>query len=88
MGLDTVEFVIWTELEFEIQIPDDDAESVRTVGEFVTLIQRLLIGKGGIDLVSKEFVFCKIRDRLVSEYGVTENLITDHAEFVRDLGLD
>ncbi len=88
MGLDAVELVLWAEHEFNIQISDDDAEYVRTVGDFVALIRRLSVVKQGMNLVSEEAVFRKVRDRLMTEYRVGQHLITSEAEIVRDLGLD
>jgi acyl carrier protein len=41
-SLDFMEVVMMFEEEFDIEIHDDDAESVKTVGAAVDLIQRLL----------------------------------------------
>lgn len=38
-SLDIVELVMALEEEFEITIPDEDAEKIRTVGEAVSYIQ-------------------------------------------------
>ena len=38
-SLDTVELVMALEEEFSIEISDDDAEKIRTVGDAVTYIQ-------------------------------------------------
>ncbi|OGR44715.1 MAG: acyl carrier protein [Elusimicrobia bacterium GWA2_61_42] len=38
-SLDTVELVMALEEEFDIEIPDEDAEKIRTVGEAVTYIK-------------------------------------------------
>jgi len=39
-SLDTVELVMATEEEFEVEIPDEDAEKIRTVGELVRYVER------------------------------------------------
>ncbi len=39
-SLDTVELVMAFEEEFEIDIPDEDAEKMRTVGEAVAYIEQ------------------------------------------------
>lgn len=39
-SLDTVELVMAFEEEFEIDIPDEDAEEMRTVGDAVAYIQK------------------------------------------------
>ena len=38
-SLDIVELVMALEEEFELEIPDEDAEQIKTVGEAITYIQ-------------------------------------------------
>ena len=38
-SLDTVELIMEFEKEFNIQIPDDDAEKIQTVGEAIKYIE-------------------------------------------------
>ena len=38
-SLDTVEWVMELEEEFDISIPDEDAEKIRTVGEAISYIE-------------------------------------------------
>ena len=38
-SLDTVELIMEFEKEFEIQIPDDKAEAIATVGDAITFIE-------------------------------------------------
>jgi acyl carrier protein len=38
-SLDIVELVMALEEEFELEIPDEDAEKIRTVGEVIAYIQ-------------------------------------------------
>jgi acyl carrier protein len=40
-SLDTVELILALEEEFSVEITDDQMEAISTVGEIVTLIQRL-----------------------------------------------
>ena len=44
-SLDTVELVMALEEEFDVEIPDEDAEKIKTVGEAVTYIQDKLSKK-------------------------------------------
>lgn len=44
-SLDTVELVMELEDEFDLTIPDDEAEKLKTVGEAIDYIQRHLEGK-------------------------------------------
>lgn len=45
-SLDTVELVMALEEEFEIEIPDEQAEKIATIGDAITHIQSYLDGKG------------------------------------------
>ena len=38
-SLDTVELIMEFEKEFDIQIPDDEAESIETVGDAISFIE-------------------------------------------------
>ena len=44
-SLDTVELVMALEEEFDIEIPDEDAEKIKTVGEAVSYIKEKLSKK-------------------------------------------
>jgi acyl carrier protein len=44
-SLDTVEMVMALEEEFDIQIPDDQAEKIHTVGQAVDMINKGLAAK-------------------------------------------
>lgn len=46
-SLDTVELVMEFEDEFELTIPDEDAEKIQTVGQAVKYIEDKLAAKGG-----------------------------------------
>ncbi|HJZ54988.1 MAG TPA: acyl carrier protein [Gemmataceae bacterium] len=45
-SLDIVELVMELEEEFDIQIPDDQAEKIKTVGEAVDYIENAIKNKG------------------------------------------
>ena len=46
-SLDIVEFVMELEEEFDIQIPDDQAEKIKTVGEAIDFIEKAIKDKQG-----------------------------------------
>ena len=48
-SLDLVELVMGLEDEFEIQIPDEDVEAIKTVGEAVTYIDEKVASRGPAD---------------------------------------
>lgn len=45
-SLDTVELVMELEDEFDMSIPDEEAEKLKTVGDAVTYVERQLSAKG------------------------------------------
>ena len=87
MGLDTVELILEVEDEFSIRIPDSEAINIRTVGELAQLVVNLVTEENAIDL-SYEDVFAKLKEILVNNYAVDQEIITPNAQFVRDLRLD
>ncbi|HIE48262.1 acyl carrier protein [Candidatus Bipolaricaulota bacterium] len=46
-SLDTVELIMEFEDEFGIEIPDEEAEKIQTVGEAIAYIERLVAEKEG-----------------------------------------
>jgi acyl carrier protein len=45
-SLDTVELIMEFEDEFGVEIPDEEAEKISTVGEAVGFLEKLLASKG------------------------------------------
>lgn len=45
MGLDSVELVMHVEEEFEIEIPDEEASAMRTVGQLHNGVMRLIAAR-------------------------------------------
>lgn len=88
MGLDTVEFILWAEKHYEISIPDEDASGIITVGEFCHYIAARLAAKRGFSAPCQRVIFDEVTHELINSYGVNPALITEHARFVKDLGLD
>ena len=41
-SLDTVELIMELEKEFDIQIPDDEAEGIATVGDAISFVEKAL----------------------------------------------
>src|SRR4030065_2598815 len=46
-SLDTVELVMALEEEFSLEIPDEEAEKITTVGDAITYIEKGLAAQGG-----------------------------------------
>ena len=45
-SLDTVELIMEFEDEFSVEIPDEEAEKISTVGEAIAFLESLLAAKG------------------------------------------
>lgn len=86
MGLDTVEFVMWVEDEFEIDIPDQVAAEILTVGELCRYVASRVPKKASGDI--EQEIFDKVSHHLNTQFGVPLCQILPDARFVQDLGLD
>ena len=87
MGLDTVELVMAIEEGFALEIPDDKAEQLFTVGDMhaflVSELRRL--GRSDLDEVG---IFHMMRDIICRQAGVQPDEVVPSASFVKDLRLD
>jgi acyl carrier protein len=88
MGLDTVEFILWSEKEFEIEILDSDAEKFFTVGQFSIFVHYKLLDAHGSNAISEAEIFERIKKYLVSEFKISPERISHSSNFVKDLRLD
>lgn len=88
MGLDTIEFILWSEKEFEIEIPDIDAENIFTVGQFSSYIRNRLFDIHGSNAPSEIDIFERIKKFLVIEFKIAAEKINHNSNFVKDLSLD
>ena len=88
MGLDTVEFILWAENEFQIEIPDRDAETIFTVGMFSTYVHNKLSIKHGLRASSEQQIFNRIKEQIASEFKISPENIQRDSRFIKDLGFD
>ncbi len=88
MGLDTVELILWAEIEFEIEIPDKDAENILTVAQFTTYVHYQLLDIHGSEATPEAEIFERIKKFLVSEFKIAPDKISSNSYFVKDLRLD
>jgi acyl carrier protein len=87
MGLDTVELVMAVEEHFEIEIPDEIAATLDTVG----LLHRYLVSvlqRKRLLRVDETAVFSELRDIICKQTGIAPERIVPDASFVKDLRLD
>lgn len=87
MGLDTVELVMWAEEEFAIEISDEEASKIFTVGMFSGFIFNKLKSNLALTITESE-VYRRLTDILVERYAIDRNDIQSNSRFVQDLGLD
>jgi hypothetical protein len=70
MGLETVAIVMNLEEEFEISIPDDDAEKIQTLGDTLRYIVRRLAQIHNPGYCASARTFYRLRRALIQDYGV------------------
>lgn len=88
MGLDTIEFILWSEKAFEIEIPDSEAVHIFTVGQFSNYVRNKLLDIHGTNAPSEADIFERIKKLLVSEFKTAPEKINRNSNFVKDLRLD
>ena len=86
MGLDSVEFVMAVEEDFQISIENDEAETIATVGDMQAVILRKL-KENDADL-EETFVWAKLKQIVVDELGVRPDQVTPEARFIQDFRID
>lgn len=100
MGLDSVELVVRFEKEFKIEVPDQDAENIATVGDMANwLFGHLPIKQP--DKIVEDFIFKAVKNafdklNLSSDFGLEERIgnfipkdnLTNHwKDLEQELGL-
>ncbi len=89
MGLESVYLVMAFEEEFEVEIPDDDAERIVTVGDardfIVSKLRERAEDPGAVD---PEEVLSRIKAIIIDLIGVRPEKVTPEAAFIDDLGVD
>ena len=86
MGLDTVELVMAFEEEFEIEIPNEAAEVMVTVGDVVNFVASELANLGR--RADRQEIFERIRRITVEHLNVKPEQVLLTTSFVEDLGAD
>lgn len=69
-GLDSVELIMATEEEFGIEIPNQIAEKITTVGEMYEYLKSELKAKSAEDCITQRY-FYKLRKALIQNFGVS-----------------
>ncbi len=74
MGLDSVEMVFAFEEEFGIEIPEEDAFRIITVGDMYNFVRRQIVELPPGECLSRR-VFYQLRRALMQNYGLQRHLI-------------
>jgi acyl carrier protein len=87
MGLDTVELVMSVEEHFGVDIPDDDASTLMTVGMLHEWLMNELrrLDRPNLDSTA---VFGDLRNIICDQFGIAVERVVPDARFVQDLHLD
>lgn len=87
MGLDTVELVMAIEEGFDLEIPDEKAAKIFTVGDMHAFLVSEFARRGrpALDEVG---IYAKLRDIICHQTGVKPEDVVPNARFVQDLRLD
>lgn len=86
MGLDTVELVMALEAEFGIEIPNEHAATLETVGAISSYIANRLAIAG--EYPDAGAIWERVKAVVVRQLGVKPADVTPAASIVRDLGAD
>ena len=87
MGLDTVEFLLYAEKEFDIQITDAEAGEIDTVGQFSRLCHEKLLIKPN-NTFDEEQVFARLK-QILHKHFLNANTVINRADsIVKDLRLE
>jgi len=88
MGLDAVEFLLWVESNYEIEIPNQDASNVFTVGDLARYVSERLIEVRGHNAPSSRMVFHELQQELSKQFRLDPSIIKLESRIVKDLGID
>lgn len=82
MGLDMVELVMEIEREFGIDLPDEEAGRLLTVGMLADFVMRQLPAERRL---TEEAVFERVRRIVAHELGARLEDVHRHTRFIEDL---
>lgn len=72
MGLDSIEILVEVEKTFNINIPDNEAEKIITIGDFYNTVWRHLEGRY-TDKCKSQSVFYKLRQSLFDSFQISKS---------------
>ena len=87
MGLDTVELILAVEREFQIEIANEVASQIATVGDLHECVLRELARQRAIT-ADRTQTFEKVRGIICDQLGIDPRHVRPEAHIVFDLGAD
>ena len=87
MGLDTVELVMAVEKRFAIEIPDEIAATLETVGLLHSFVEFQLQRRSLLP-ICRNSVFSELQGIICEQTGIEPSRVVPDARFVKDLHLD
>ena len=88
MGLDTMEMLLSVEDTFDMEMPEKDAQALRTVGDIIRYVQIHISSGGGRAIWSDQEIDSKIRSIISQNQGIPIDRLKDEARLVEDLGME
>ena len=89
MGLDSVELLLRIEEEFDVEISDEEASTIVTVGDLHACLVRKWDARSKSERRGvKEPTWQALCDVVVDQLGIQPERISPNAEIVKDLGID
>jgi acyl carrier protein len=86
MGLDSVELLIRIEKHFEIEVTDQEAEKIITVGNCLDLVCQKLLTNG--QKANPAIIQHELIDIISDQIGIRAEEIELESKFIDDLGID
>ncbi len=81
MGLEIVAVIMRVEEEFELEIPDEDAERLATVGAMADYVAGIIPWRG------REEIMQRVRVVVADEVSMPLEQVRPESRFVEDLGV-
>ena len=88
MGLDTVDLLITVEKHFGISIPDQEAETITTVGDYYRVVWEHMQRDPVKALVPRREIEATINRIIVDFAGLDPREVSAEKSITTDLGLD
>lgn len=83
MGLEIIELIMHIEEEFDIHIPDEDAEKFKTVGD----IENYVVMRLQAPTMEADAVYESLKSIIIHRWQLADSKVFREARLVEDIGL-